>query len=148
MAFFRSGAFMESVNRQFTRQGVKESQAYQKAIKGRAMYVVTTRVRLKPGAYKQCANLFKSLNPGLVEGEPNWLGTRMIFDPVTDIVTVFTTWKDVSVYRRLRESPEFKDVMQAFAPHFAGPPDISLNKVLVDMVPQPDDPPDPNVIPR
>ena len=59
----------------------------------------------------------------------------MIFDGETDILTVLATWKNPASYQRLRVSPEFQKTMQEFGKHFASPPEISMNEVLVDMAP-------------
>jgi quinol monooxygenase YgiN len=97
------------------------------------MHVVMTRIKLKPGVYKRCAELFQKTNPGLVSGEPDWLGARMIFDHETDIVTVLATWRDTDSYKRLNASSEFQQIMREFSEFFASPPEISMNQVLVDM---------------
>jgi hypothetical protein len=51
-----------------------------------------TRVKLKPGVYKRCAELYQKTDPDLVSDEPDWLGAQIIFDHETDIVTVLATW--------------------------------------------------------
>lgn len=99
------------------------------------MHVIMTRVKLKEGMAGQCAQLFEDTNPGLVREEPDWLGARMLFDPETHIVTVLATWRDAASYARLRDSTPFRETMQAFADLFAGPPEISVTTLLVDMTP-------------
>ena len=99
------------------------------------MYVVMTRVKLKPGVYERCADLFQKTNPGLVSNEPDWLGAQMIFDHETDIVTVLATWQEKSSYKRLNASSEFQQTMREFSEFFASPPEISMNQILVDMKP-------------
>lgn len=99
------------------------------------MFIVATRVKLKPNTSKLCAELFEQSNPALVHNEPNWLGAQMIFDPETDIVTVLATWRDVESYKRLSNSKVFGDTMQKFSSFFASAPEISTNRLLVDMKP-------------
>ena len=97
------------------------------------MYVVMTRVKLKPGTSEICADLFQKTNRELVSSEPDWLGARMIFDHNTGVLTVLATWRDPDSYQRLRNSLRFQSTMQEFGQHFASPPEISINEVLVDM---------------
>ena len=97
------------------------------------MYVVMTRVKLKPGTSEICADLFQKTNPELVSSETDWLGARMIFDNDTDVLTVLATWRDTDSYQRLRASAKFQSTMREFGQHFASPPEISMNEVLVDM---------------
>ncbi len=99
------------------------------------MYVVMTRVKLKPGTQETCAKLFEETNPDLVRGEPDWLGARMIFDHETELVTVFATWKNVQSYKRLSSSLQFQQAMKRFGELFAAPPEVSVNSVLVEMMP-------------
>jgi len=102
------------------------------------MFVVMTRVKLKPGTHERCAKLFEDTNPDLVSEEPDWLGARMIFDPVTDLVTVLATWRNAESYKRLSASPGFQQAMQQFGELFAGSPEVSVNNVLVQMKPSRD----------
>ncbi|MEL6642117.1 MAG: antibiotic biosynthesis monooxygenase, partial [Pseudomonadota bacterium] len=100
------------------------------------MYIAMTRVRLKPGTAADCAALFEATNPKLVATETDWLGAKMIFDPESEIVTVLATWKTKDAYKHLHQSATFQDTMKQFAAFFAGPPEISMNDVLVDMTPE------------
>lgn len=100
------------------------------------MYVMLTRVKLKPETHKTCVEIFENTNPGLVENEPDWLGARMIFDPKTDTVTVMATWRSATSYKRLAASSEFQKTMQKFADLFASPPEISINNLVAEMKPQ------------
>ena len=100
------------------------------------MYVVMTRVKLKPGTHKALAKMFEETNPGLVGNESDWLGARMIFDRDTEIVTVLATWKNVESYKRLRSSSQFQQHMSEVGELFASPPEVSLNSVLVEMAQQ------------
>ncbi len=100
------------------------------------MYVVMTRVKLKPDTHKACAKMFEETNPRLVANEPDWLGARMIFDHDTEVVTVLATWRNIESYKRLSSSSQFQQAMQLFGEMFASPPEVSFNGLLVEMVPQ------------
>lgn len=100
------------------------------------MYVIMTRVKLKPETHETCARIFQKTNPGLVENEPDWLDARMVFDAETNVVTVMATWRSAASYKRLAASSEFQKTMQKFAELFASPPEISINSLLVEMEPQ------------
>jgi len=97
------------------------------------MYVVMTRVKLKPGTSEICASLFQETNPELVSSETDWLSAQMIFDHDTDVLTVLATWRNTDSYQRLKASAKFQSTMREFGRHFASPPEISMNEVLVDM---------------
>ncbi len=99
------------------------------------MYVVITRVKLKPNTQKKCAKIFEETNPKLVNSEPDWLGARMMFDPETDIITVMATWRSAASYKQLTASSEFIKTMQKFAELFASAPEVSVNNLLVVMEP-------------
>jgi len=100
------------------------------------MYVVMTRIKLKPNTHKACAKLFEETNPELVRNEPDWVGARMIFDHDTEILTVQATWKNVESYKRLRSSSQFQQHMSEVGEFFASPPEVSFNSVLVEMAQQ------------
>ena len=99
------------------------------------MYVVMTRVKLKPNSAESCVKLFEQSNPALVQKEPDWLGAKMIFDSETDVITVLATWRDIGSYKRFSNSNNFKNTMQRFAEYFSAPPEISTNELLVEMRP-------------
>ncbi len=99
------------------------------------MHVVMTRVKLRPGTSEDCAELFRQTNPALVEDEADWLGAKMIFDSETNIVTVLAIWRDAESYRKMSASEEFKSTMSRFSQFFEAPPEVSVNRVLVDMAP-------------
>ncbi len=99
------------------------------------MFVAMTRVKLKPGTSADVAQLFRQSNPELVREEKDWLGAKMIFDAETDVVTVLATWRTADAYRRLSGSVAFKETMGMFSQFFAGPPEISMNEILVEMAP-------------
>lgn len=100
------------------------------------MYVVMTRVELKPDAQEACARLFEETNPALVEDQTDWLGAHMVFDPASNIVTVLATWRNVASYEKLSASTRFQEVMKQFSALFAAPPEISVNNLIVEMVPR------------
>ena len=100
------------------------------------MYVVLTRVKLKPDSHKACAKMFEETNPELVSNEPDWLGARMMFDRDREVVTVMATWKNVESYKQLSSSSEFQQTMQRFGKFFASPPEISFNSLIVELAPQ------------
>jgi heme-degrading monooxygenase HmoA len=97
------------------------------------MYVVMTRVKLRPGTSEKCAELFRQTNPDVVEDEADWLGAQMIFDNETNIVTVLAIWRDAESYRKMSASDKFKSTMSRFSQYFAAAPEVSVNRVLVDI---------------
>lgn len=99
------------------------------------MYGVMTRVALQPDCQDACAALFRDTNPALVANEPDWLGARMMFDPEANAVTVLATWRTAEAYQRFASSVGFRETMQKFAVFFAGPPEVSVHALLVDMTP-------------
>lgn len=100
------------------------------------MFVVITRVKLKPDSAKLCAKIFEETNPELVADEADWLGARMMIDPETNIVTVTANWRNASSYERLSSSEGFQQTMAQFRTLFDGPPEISINNLLVEMAPR------------
>ena len=97
------------------------------------MYAVITTVEVQPGSIDDLAALFDETNRDLVAGHDDWLGAWFTANRETDTVTVVARWTDPSSYQRLRESPEFAATMGRFAERFAGPPNVSVNEVLVEM---------------
>lgn len=97
------------------------------------MFVVMTRVRLRPGTSEQCADLFRQSNPDLVGNEQDWHGAQMIFDSETDILTVLATWSDVDAYRQMSGSQKFRNAISEFSQFFASAPEVTVNDLLVDM---------------
>ena len=100
------------------------------------MFVVMTRVKLKPDSANICAKIFEDSNPELVANEPDWLGARMLFDPQANIVTVIANWKNAEAYQQLSSSEKFQNTMMQFRDLFDGPPEISINNLLVEMKPR------------
>jgi heme-degrading monooxygenase HmoA len=97
------------------------------------MYVVITRVQLKPGRIKEVQNLFEETNPELVDGEESWIRAKFTANHEEDQVTVLAYWHNVESYREFSSSESFRNVMAEFAPHFAGQPDVSVNEILFEM---------------
>lgn len=97
------------------------------------MYVVMTRVKLRPGMHEKCAKIFEDTNPALVAEEADWLGARMMFEREAQIVTVLATWRNAQSYRDFSARPDFQNTMRQFGELFAGPPQVTINEVLVEM---------------
>lgn len=97
------------------------------------MYAVITTVTVQEGAIDELAQLFDETNRELVAGHDDWLGAWFTADRTTSTVTVIARWREADSYHRLRESPEFGATMSRFAERFAGPPQVSINEVLVEM---------------
>jgi len=100
------------------------------------MFVVMTRVRLKPNSHEACANLFRETNPDLVAREQDWLGAQMIFDAESNVVTVLAKWRDRQSYVRMSNTLRFQHTMRRFSELFASPPEVTVNSVLVEMAPE------------
>lgn len=96
-------------------------------------YAVITTVAMQPGAIDEAARLFAETNPGLVAGEDDWRGAQFTADREANTITVIAQWSDAASYHRLRTSAEFRAAMARFGPLFAGPPDVRVHEVLVDM---------------
>ena len=97
------------------------------------MFVVMTTVEVKPGSIDELAELFDSTNRELVAGHDDWVSAEFTADREANVVTVLARWRDAASYETLRSSPEFGATMALFAPHFAGPPSVQVNEVLVQM---------------
>jgi heme-degrading monooxygenase HmoA len=97
------------------------------------MVVVTTRVSLKPGRVEVVRDLFAKTNPDLVRDQSDWLGAKFTADRTADEVVVLAFWRSEEPYRALSESGPFRQAMEAFAPHFAGPPEVTVREVLYEM---------------
>lgn len=100
------------------------------------MYVVMTRVRLKPNTHEACADLFRGSNPDLVAREQDWLGAQMIFDAESNVVTVLAKWRDHQSYVRMSGTLRFQHITRRFSELFAEPPEVTVNAVLVEMTPE------------
>ena len=62
-------------------------------------------------------------------------GVTAFFDEATNTMTVLAHWKNADAYEALRAKEKFQSAMKEFGPFFAGPPEISVHEVLVDMAP-------------
>ena len=49
------------------------------------------------------------------------------------MVTVIAHWREAASYEVLQSSAEFQSTMAKFAEIFVGPPQVSVNEVLVEM---------------
>ena len=96
-------------------------------------YAVVTRVKVRPGSIDGLAALFDETNRDLVADHDDWLGAWFTANRAEDEVTVIARWKDPASYQELRNSPEFQSTMARFAADFAGPPEVSINEILVEM---------------
>lgn len=97
------------------------------------MHVVITRVQVEEGSIDELAALFDETNRALVADHDDWLGAWFTANRETSEVTVIARWRDPSSYQRLRESPEFTEVMSRFARRFVGPPQVTINELLLEM---------------
>jgi len=97
------------------------------------MYMVITRVKVQPDSIDHLAALFDETNRDLVAEHEDWNGAWFTANRDTDEVTVIAHWSDPVSYERLRNSDAFGQVMARFAERFAGPPEVSVNEVLVEM---------------
>ena len=97
------------------------------------MFAVMTTVRVRPGSIDELAALFDETNRDLVAGHDDWLGAWFTANRASDEVTVIARWRDADSYERLRERPEFQATMARFAQAFVGPPEVSINEILVEM---------------
>jgi quinol monooxygenase YgiN len=99
------------------------------------MYLVMTKVVLKPDSIDACVKLFEETNPDLVRNQPHWLGAQMAVDRAANTVTVLATWECAESYMEFSSSDQFTSTMVKFAALFAAPPDVSINEVIVNMSP-------------
>jgi quinol monooxygenase YgiN len=97
------------------------------------MYAVITRVLVEPGSIDEIAALFDETNRALVADYADWQGAWFTANRETNEITVIARWTDPASYARLRESDDFQQVMSRFANQFVGPPNVSVNEVLVEM---------------
>lgn len=95
--------------------------------------LVVTTVQVKPGSIDGLAALFDETNRALVAGHDDWVGAWFTADRERDQVTVIARWRDPRSYQRLRESPEFGEIMGRFAEAFVEPPTVTINELLVEM---------------
>ena len=97
------------------------------------MFAVLTRVRVEEGSIDELAQLFDATNRDLVARHDDWLGAWFTANRDTSEVTVIARWSDAASYERLRAGDSYQATMARFAHKFTGPPDVSINEVLVEM---------------
>ena len=97
------------------------------------VFAVLTTVQVRPGSIDGLASLFDSTNRDLVAGHDDWLGAWFTANRAANEVTVIARWRDAGSYQTLRNSSEFQSAMAQFAEQFAGPPQVSVNEILVEM---------------
>ena len=97
------------------------------------MFVVMTKVKLKPDSIDRVLDLFKETNPDLVEGQDDWLEAKFTANYDKDEVTVLAFWQDDQSYREFSTNEKFQQVMSKFSPYFQSQPEITINRVLFDM---------------
>lgn len=97
------------------------------------MFVVMTRVQLKPGRIDEVRELFEETNPALVKDQPDWVEAKFTANREEDQVTVLAFWRDADSYREFSASEKFRRVMSEFGPHFAGRPEVTVNEILFEM---------------
>ncbi len=97
--------------------------------------IVLTTVRVKDGMIDQAASLFEETNRALVSDQPDWLSAWFTANRERGEITNVAKWKNASSYEKLRASAEFQDMMRQFAKFFLGTPEVTINELLVEMVP-------------
>ena len=97
------------------------------------MFAVITRVQVEPGSIDELATLFDETNRALVAGYEHWKGAWFTANRESSEITVIARWSDPASYGRLRESDDFQQLMSRFASRFTGPPQVSINELLVEM---------------
>lgn len=60
----------------------------------------------------------------------------MIFDAESNVVTVLAKWRDRQSYVRMSKTLRFQHTMRRFSELFATPPEVSVNTVLLEMMPK------------
>ncbi len=97
------------------------------------MFIVMTKVQLQPGKIDTVRDLFAQTNPQLVANQPDWIEAKFTADRTNDQVTVLAYWRSAESYRTFSADETFRQTMSQFAPHFAGPPEITISEVLFEM---------------
>jgi quinol monooxygenase YgiN len=97
--------------------------------------VVLTTIPVKEGSIDEVARIFEETNRALVEGHPEWRGAWFTANRQRNEITNIAHWESAEAYERLRASDEFKQTMTQFTELFVGPPNISINDLLVHMTP-------------
>jgi len=97
------------------------------------MYIVVTTIEVEPGSIDTLAKLFDSTNRDLVAPHDDWIAAYFTANRSTNMVTVIAHWREAASYEVLRSSAEFQSTMAKFAEMFVGPPQVSVNEVLLEM---------------
>ena len=97
------------------------------------MYIVVTTVAVEPDSVDELAELFKATNRDLVTGQDDWLGAYFTADRDAGTITVMARWRRAESHEQFSSSDEFQRTMARFASRFVGPPQVSVNEVLVEM---------------
>ena len=97
------------------------------------MFVVITKVQLKPGKIDEVRDLFAKTNPALVAGQSDWIEAKFTANRAENQVTVMAFWRNADSYKTFSSSAQFGQVMSQFAPFFAGQPQVTINEILFEM---------------
>ena len=97
------------------------------------MYLVTTRVKIKPGTVDPVLELFQKTNPGLVKDQEDWVKASFSYDEEKRMVIVNATWKNKESYLKFSSSEPFTETMKSFGQFFLGPPEVQISKILFKM---------------
>ena len=97
------------------------------------MYLVTTRVKIKPGTVYQVLELFRTTNPGLVKNQKDWVKASFSYDEEKSVVIVNATWKNKESYLKFSKSEPFTETMKSFGQFFLGPPEVQISNILFEM---------------
>lgn len=97
------------------------------------MFAVITTVQVQEGSIDELAELFDTTNRDLVAGHDDWLGAWFTANRERSTVTVVARWRNADGYLQLRDSAAFQATMARFAERFEGPPDVSINEILLEM---------------
>lgn len=96
-------------------------------------FAVMTKVKVRPGSIDGLAKLFDETNRELVASHADWLGAWFTANREHHEVTVIARWRDAQSYEKLRTDDQFQSTMARFATEFTGPPEVSINEILVEM---------------
>lgn len=97
------------------------------------MFSVPTTVAVEQGSIDELARLFEATKRALIASHDDWLGAWFTANRETNEVVVIAQWRDAAPYGRLRDSTEYEAALAQFADRFVGPPQVSVNEVLVQM---------------
>jgi heme-degrading monooxygenase HmoA len=97
--------------------------------------VVLTTIPVKEGSIDEVARIFEETNRALVDGHAEWRGAWFTANRQRSEITNVAHWDSAEAYERLRASDEFEQTMAQFTELFVGPPNVSINDLLVHMTP-------------